>query len=460
MVARMPGVPESTTVLVRGAPGAGKTVFGSQLARAVARTLGGDVAYGCIELLPIEFQAQYAGLHEEGAAEDVVIPPFNPGSRSEQKASRFFAGLLDLGASGGEQARLGPAVRALLNQVGQAGGRPRVLVIDSLSDGYNLGGSTPRQFADALCKLAVELGLVLILLEEVVDSRPSVWSFAVDVVLELRISEGTPAATAPTSFDRWLTVSKNRFGPSDAGPHRFHIFSDGHFRVFPRPAVYLASWAHSILWGNWMVPAPKGQRWTIPEQHVLKAPPWPDFRDCVTTVYGAYAHIVFRVANQLGRQVQGEQQVNAVRIMIDFGVQPQSQREFPRNRQDMVVNAADPYAVNGHTLVAAVRSILQRIRDDHAAVEKALIGDLRSLRSFQNPEEIRMAIAVVVAMLSQVHIPTVLFETVTPRAGEAEPESVDFADTVISIPAASFVPIPVTITDTRTGLRHTWSEDL
>jgi len=457
-VPRIEGVPESTAILVRGAPGVGKTVFGSQLAGSVARALGGDVAYGCIELLPVEFQAQHAGLRRKDVVEEVVIPPFKKSKSSKENDCRFFAGLLDLGAAGDEQSRLGPAVDALLHQVEQVGGRPRVLVIDSLSNGYNLGGSAPRQLADALCKLAAELGLVLILLEEAADFRPSVWSFAVDVVLELKLSEEEPVAGMPVTLDRWLTVIKNRFGPSDPGPHRFTMVRGTGVYVIPRPVVYLAGWAADILWKGWKSPEPEVQGWAVGE--VVAQPRWPDFRECVTAVYGAYPHVVRRVANQLGRQSQPVQSKKTSLLSIDFGRQVQSQRKSVYWHPSVTeISAGHPH-LDGGDLLDTVREALKQMRDSNVIVEKALIGDLRAIRSFRNPEEIRMAVAIIVAMLRNVHIPAVLFETATPRAGEAEPECVDFADVVVSIPVAGQLPLGVTMTDTRTGLRHSWSENL
>jgi KaiC/GvpD/RAD55 family RecA-like ATPase len=457
-VARMPDVPESTTVLVRGAPGAGKTVFGSQLAGSVARALGGDVAYGCIELLPVELQAQHGGLRREGVAEEVVIPPFQREQRAKEPSCRFFAGLLDLGASGNEQAQLGLAVDALLKQIKQVGGRPRVLVIDSLSDGYNLGGSAPRQLADALCKLAVERGLVLLLLEEVADFRPSVWSFAVDVVLELKGSETNQGLGMPESFGRWLTVGKNRFGPSDGGPHEFSMAPESGLRVYPRPSAYLKAWAKSILWKGWTAPAPKAQSWSIGGK--TDSPEWPRFRECVTAVHGPYAQVVFRIATRLGSRALDGSPLGASCLFIDFS------RQFPSQREGLYdlelwgpISAGNPY-LTGHRLVWAIRRALQHVAENKLVVEKALIGDLRSIRGFREPEEIRRAVSVGVDLLRKVGIPTVLFETVTPRAGEAEPESVDFADTVVSIPVSGTLPFGVTMTDIRTGLRHTWSESL
>jgi hypothetical protein len=124
-----------------------------------------------------------------------------------------------------------------------------------------------------------------------------------------------------------------------------------------------------------------------------------------------------------------------------------------------VVPAGNPY-LDGGALVDTVRAALRRIQDSSFVVEKALVGDLRSIRSFRNPVEIRMAVAIIVAMLRYLRIPAVLFETATPLAGEAEPECVDFTDVVVSIPVSSELPLNVTMTDTRTGRRHKWTEDL
>jgi len=224
---------ESATLLVRGPPGSGKTIFGVQLAGSLARSLECDVAYGCVELLPSELAAQHAGIKREDLAERVVMAPF---TKEEPRANecRIFAEMLDIGSSGDEVAKLGDAIEHVLRVIERAGGQPRVLVIDSLSDGYNLGATkAPRELADALCKMAARKGMVLILLEEIVESRPSPWSFATDVVLQLSPSEDVAASGPSDSFERRLTVAKNRLGPSEAGVHRYSILPNWGVNVLP-----------------------------------------------------------------------------------------------------------------------------------------------------------------------------------------------------------------------------------
>lgn len=426
MVERVPGVPRSTTVLVRGAPGAGKTVFGFQLAGAIARALKGDVAYGCIELLPVELQAQHASLRREGVDEEVIVPPLPQAGRSPAKGHRLFAGLLDLGESGEEQARLGLAVHALLNQVERAGGQPRVLVIDSLSNGYNLGSSTPRQLADSLCKLAAERGLVLILLEEIVDDRPSSWSFAVDLVLELSGGELESSTGQSASPERRLKVVKHRFGPSHAGLHRFTVLAGQGLRVFPHPANYLEPWAGPLLWGNWRAREPEGQNWPMPQSVPNTALTRPPFRECVTAVYGMQTNAVFSAASQFGGWGVGD---TGVPLLVEFGHRSQGPSATSA-LSPIRIQAENPY-LSSHELVADVQQALEQIRRNDILISKALIGDLRALRSFWTPERLRRAIAVVVSMLRQVRIPVVLFETAEARA--VQPQVLDFADVFVEI---------------------------
>jgi predicted ATP-dependent serine protease len=114
---------------------------------------------------------------------------------------------------------MGDEVVQLLEWVTRCGGDPRVLVVDSLSDGYGLGGKIARAAADALAKLAAQRGLCLILVEEVTRLVPTPWCFAVDTVLELRLDGFEGRARE----DRSLSVTKHRFGPSDAGPHELML---------------------------------------------------------------------------------------------------------------------------------------------------------------------------------------------------------------------------------------------
>lgn len=421
---RIPGTPASTTVLIRGAPGSGKTVFGCQLAGAVARSLGADVAYGCVELLPVELQAQHAGLRREGLQEEVLVPPFKSSERSSQQSARIFAGLLDLGASGEEQAQLGPALHALLTEVERVGGHPRVLVIDSLSDGYNLGSSAPRLLADSLCKMAVERGLVLILLEEVVEARPSAWSFAVDVVFELSWFEKDRSNSMTPLSERRMDIVKNRFSPSHAGPHRFSLLPRQGLRILPHPAAYLEPWAVKQLWGDWCTRQPEAQDWP-PLSTNKPGLPLPPLRESVVIVHGIKLQAVHHAAKRFGRQHQSG--ASAVEIFLSLDFSRPSESEL--RHHSLNVNTGNLY-ISAHWLVAAVREVLEQVRRLDRPVSVALIGDLQFLRNFQSPEELRGAIGVIVAMLRQTKTPVVLFETT--ESLEIQPQAIDLADMRVS----------------------------
>jgi len=472
-VHRMPETNPSATLLIRGLPGSGKTAFGTLLAGALGRALEGDVAYGCVELLPVELQAQHENLRPpQQARERILVPPFPKVTPPGNATCRIFAGLLELGASGEEQAHLGRAVNSLLEEVTVAGGRrPSVLVIDSLSDGYGLGSSASRPLADALSKLAAEQGLVLILLEETVDSRPSTWSFTADVVLELASGEEDRTPGSPAPFERRVTVIKNRFGPSDAGPHRFELLPSG-LHVFPRPTAYLAPWARHLLAFDAEQTAEE-QSWNVGEE--IEAPA---FRDCVTAVHGPDASAVFQVAMMLGRVTADNQPYPGITLFVDF--MRQVQRQLDEELYDeatWVVAAGSPY-LSGHRLLALIRHALGEFHRNNRIIEKVVVGDMRSLRSFWNPEGIRRAVGTLAAMLRQACIPLVLFETAAPRmmwrqrgltpgitqpysvdTGEPEPAIVDFADVVIEVTPTSSPDDPhhVALTVVRTGQKHVWT---
>jgi len=470
-VRRFPDAHASATLLLRGPPGSGKTAFGTQLAVALGLALKGDVAYGCVELLPVELEAQYTNLQPEKARAKVLSPPFQEDADGKA-ACHIFAGLLDLGVPGEEQARLGPAIDALLDEASRAKGRPRVLVIDSLSEGYGLGGAAPRHLADALSKLAAERGLILVLLEEAIDTRPSTWSFTADVVLELASGEEARASDSPAPFERRVTVTKNRFGPSDAGPHRFEFFRSG-LRLFPRPSAYFASWSKEILKLNESQGEKAPQSWSVSAE--FREPEWPDIRECVIAVHGPEAHLVHNISRILGSETPEGKPYPGITLFIDFLRQVSRTREDEFNKQGMwVINAGNPY-LSDYRLLAAVRENIESSRRDGLLIEKVLIGDLRSLRSFWSSESLRRAIGVITTLFRQARIPVVLFETTETRPSEQigpnfysssietnqpEPYAVDFADVVIELVPKRFADPQnyfARITDVRTGQQRLWA---
>jgi len=91
LVARVAGAP-SATVLVRGGAGAGKTLLGFHAADEMAKALGGDVAVGCVEILPSEYVAQLADARRDVPLRHVVVLPE---AASVEPGTRVYCKLLE-----------------------------------------------------------------------------------------------------------------------------------------------------------------------------------------------------------------------------------------------------------------------------------------------------------------------------------------------------------------------------
>ncbi len=232
---------ESATVVVRGGAGAGKTLVALQVAVELAKELGGDVAVGCVEILPSEYVAQVVSARPdlEGrvimlASTPVVIPP---GGRGATRLPRVVCGLLtDLDPATPD---LVGSLEGLGRDVTAAGGEPRVFLVDSLIEGYGLGASTPRIGADAVMKFAAQGGYGLVLCEETHGAGASPWIFAADTVLELGVE--------PRERGRWIEVRKHRFGASVSGRHEIDLGGEEQPKVFPEPHAWVARDLGEIL---------------------------------------------------------------------------------------------------------------------------------------------------------------------------------------------------------------------
>ena len=125
LVSRLPER-TSTTILVRGGPGAGKTLVALHAAVELAGALDGDVAVGCVEILPSEYIAQVQSARPDIADRAVALP----GKAPEGPGVRVFCGLLtELDPDAHD---LVAGLEALARDVTAAGGRPVAFVVDSL----------------------------------------------------------------------------------------------------------------------------------------------------------------------------------------------------------------------------------------------------------------------------------------------------------------------------------------
>jgi KaiC/GvpD/RAD55 family RecA-like ATPase len=390
---------ESTVVLVRGAAGAGKTIFASHLAISAAAQRDGDVVYCCIELLPTELEAQLSGL--TFGPEGFVARVTHAGAEApDTEHPQILASIIDVPSEG--EPDFGGELKRSLDTARSAGLDPRVLVIDALSEGYRLGGSVSRLLADALSKFAVEEGLVLVLIEEVADDRDSLWTFVADVVFEL--SHHGTAGTASAEH-RSLLVRKSRFGPSHVGPHGFTIRRSGGIEIYPRLSSYLSDSVRLKIPQD--IDNRQPVRWNVRDErgaHKLLDP------GEVLLVTGEDATVVSMVAAKL------QSGVATLRLDLD--------RVGFEAEDDEVLHCGNPL-MSSELLMSMFWHRLQALG---GRVSALVIGDLDSIRGHHDPAAIRQTLPVLVWLAREAGLEVMLFETCTEGSHATV---IHLADTII-----------------------------
>lgn len=405
LLERMKGAGEIATILIRGSAGSGKTVLGTQLAASIARALETDVAYGCVELLPVELQAQHESIRSKSAKEQVVLLTGNE-PQPDPSHVRIYSGLLDLGEDPREAvSQLGGALEALLEAANaRAQRKVRVLVIDSLSDGYGLGSQAPRILADGICKLAAEQGLVLVLLEETTGDTPSVWSFSVDTVFELR------AVSSGRLSERTLTIPKNRLGSADLGPHALEFAVQRGIQFYPSVTAYKKEWLIKRLTDS-KKPRMLEQSWGLPELDSIK---WlPSFRDCVTAVVGQDPILVRKLALRVGSENKDSQDRFGDEIQIWVGkAVPQRPSRKLYSGNAITVNIGWNFSASAELfLMDLMRAVDQHLINNRIP-HRVVLGDLRDLQYHFDHQGMLFAIETLASLLLSLDIPLVLMETI------------------------------------------------
>ena len=225
-IAKLEDNRESTLIVVRGATGTGKTLFGAHLAIDAAAARGGDVVVALLEMLPTELRAQLAGIQLfQDSPVQVVSTKIH---QLTDDRPCVYASIIEVPREGLPD--IGDGLHAALSSARSIGLTPKVLVIDTVSSGYRLGEDVPRELADALSKFAAEQGLIIVVLEETQTVCYSPWVSVADVVLELAHRE----ADDHREEQRTLIVRKSRFNDTSIGPHTFIIRSVGGVEIIPR----------------------------------------------------------------------------------------------------------------------------------------------------------------------------------------------------------------------------------
>lgn len=237
----------TTSILVRGGPGTGKTTLALAVGQAVAADGDGVLVYLTTEFSPAEisFKAQLLRLEERNAqiwawdgrprshtvparAGCVFVHHISPPDPQEPESGESAAS-----SASKKQFILETAWRLLgvddKETAPRVAGLPvRAVVIDAfILPDYGSDDAEVRSNLVTFIQALETLGVTPVLVEEVAPDSPSWFPFIVDLVFELshqRMPEG--------EWGRTLTCTKSRYGLVSAGPHTYSL-SAGTPALFP-----------------------------------------------------------------------------------------------------------------------------------------------------------------------------------------------------------------------------------
>lgn len=215
----------TTSILVRGGAGTGKTTFALALAHAIAKTNRGLVLYLTTEFSPVEitFKATLLGLPEEAVDVWPGRAELSPGGVVVENLSEVRRGQPILSSAERRRSSI-DAVWRLLHPEKEGAAQPslpvRSVVIDALTL-PELGENDGAQRAElvAFVQALENEGVSVVLVEELAPGAAAWSSFVVDVVFELAFQPD------PETQDlrRKLTLSKCRHALSIPGPHDYGL---------------------------------------------------------------------------------------------------------------------------------------------------------------------------------------------------------------------------------------------
>lgn len=224
----------TTSILVRGGAGTGKTTFALALAHAIAKSADGLVLYLTTEFSPVEiaFKATLIGLSEEA----VDVWPGTEGLPSGGVVVEHLSAVRNgrpVLSSAERKRGVIDAVWGLLHPEKEGAERPprpvRAVVIDALTlpEAGETEGALRADLVAFVQALESE-GISVVLVEELAAGAPAWASFVVDVVFEL-VFQPEPETQ---DLRRKLTVSKCRYAISIPGPHDYGL-ENGSPSVWP-----------------------------------------------------------------------------------------------------------------------------------------------------------------------------------------------------------------------------------
>jgi energy-coupling factor transporter ATP-binding protein EcfA2 len=239
----------TTSILIRGGPGSGKTTLAVALGHAIAAAGGGHLVYLTTEISPAEirFKSDFLRIFAAGAAlgpfpaDRASARPAPPGSIFVQPFSGTAAADIEppLTVSHEKKLSILEAAWDLLDIADidappdLAGHPVRALVIDALilPDHGRDDSELRADLGDFLKNLELA-GITPILIEETTTTAPSWLSFVVDLVFQLTHQDDPQRGPERGQLERTLTCTKSRYGFVSAGPHVYAL-SDRSPALFP-----------------------------------------------------------------------------------------------------------------------------------------------------------------------------------------------------------------------------------
>lgn len=240
LIEKAPGVAATTSVLVRGSAGAGKTTLAVSVAHAIARAGDGLVLYLTTEFAPAElaYKAMLLGLPEGSVHAWEPEMDLAVGSIAVQHLIAISG---ESGLSSIERKR--GAVEALWRMVqerrGRAGAPVRAVVIDAFTlPGPGEDDAALRDDLVTFVQALEQDGISTVIIEEVGVGATGWLPFVVDLVFELGFATDPDTGT----LHRKLTCPKSRYAITIPGPHDYGL-EEGRPAVWPDLLAVLATGA-------------------------------------------------------------------------------------------------------------------------------------------------------------------------------------------------------------------------
>lgn len=382
------GEGESAILLIRGGPGVGKSVLAQDLALRLAEKVGGDALCFCVEVLPSEVVAQRMGF--EGFDPAHVVDLSRRGLRdTEVTRPVLVLGMMDAPTDADGVPDLGGSLLELHRIATARGFAPKVVLIDSLSEGYGLGATVPREVVDGLCKLAGEQGWVLVLVEETPTDAPSPWTFAVDTVLSLRLAPAKGGEQAR----RELLVTKHRFGGCEPGPHGLLIERE-RVRVIPPFSAY----RHAVRDLDLPVPA-KGRSLIVPAKGKVPFPSWFDVADgqgrMVIYRYSEHHDRAQGLAARVGERSRTDAPASSLMCVFYLA---ESHVLGDEGAPSFVMATLHQFVRGDEWLEAALQK-LSTVVPDPQGVASVHIGPTEGLRPYEHKDELAHGVSLLAGIL-------------------------------------------------------------